>query len=120
MDDRAAGERAEDGSDRTGSDAPRAAGPIEWFTVPGRLLLVGTIVGVGGLFAWYVLTLVDELPPGRYPVIFFLGPVAVGGVVFFVAAAFALERMGVRIYRRDRCAPGKPRPERSAAERRSG
>jgi hypothetical protein len=53
------------------SDEPpqRRAGPIEWLTVPGRLLLIGTIVGCGGVLYWYFAITLANLPsesvPGR-------------------------------------------------------
>ena len=84
---------------------PPAAGPAEWFTVPGRLLLILTVAGAAALFAWYFLVLVDDLPAGSYPVVVFVAPVAVGAVLFFLSAAFVLERIGVRIYQRGRDEP---------------
>jgi hypothetical protein len=80
----------------------QAPGPVEWLTVPGRLLLIATVAGAAGVFAWYFLAVVDDLPPGSVPVLFFLAPVAIGAVVFFFVTAFVLRRGGVPIYRQDR------------------
>lgn len=73
-----------------------------WLTVPGRLLLVATILGSAGLFALYFLGTFPGFPAGRYPLFMWVVPVAMIGLVFFRCAAFLLEKLGVRIYRRDR------------------
>jgi hypothetical protein len=74
-------------------------GPADWFTVPGRLLLVFTLIGCMGLFYWYFMSTAESLPGGSYPILMWVVPVALGGGAFFLAAAFVLERLGVRIYR---------------------
>ncbi len=75
------------------------AGPIEWLTVPGRLLLIGTIIAWAAGLYWYVAITLPNLPSGRYPVIFWVVPVLLAAFFFFLAAAFVLERLGVKIYR---------------------
>jgi len=75
------------------------SGPVEWFTIPGRLLFIVTSIGCGaglyGVFFWAV----DNLPRGSYPVVLWIAPIALAGVLFFLISAFILERMGVLIYR---------------------
>ena len=75
-------------------------GPADWLTVPGRLLLIFTLVGGMGLFYWYFMSTAESLPSGSYPILVWVVPVALGGVAFFVGMAFIFERIGVRIYRR--------------------
>ena len=86
------------------SDEPpqRRAGPVEWLTVPGRLLLICTIVGCAGVLYWYFAITLPNLPGGRYPLVVWVVPVLLGAFFFFLIAAFLLERLGVQIYRRDR------------------
>jgi hypothetical protein len=75
-------------------------GPADWLTVPGRLLLIVTLVGCMGLFYWYFMSTESSLPSGSYPVLMWIVPVALGGFIFFVGMAFVFERIGIRIYRR--------------------
>ena len=37
-------------------------GPADWFTLPGRLLLVVTLIGCMGLFYWYFMSTAESLP----------------------------------------------------------
>jgi hypothetical protein len=76
-------------------------GPITWFTVAGRLLLIVTMILTGGLMYWYVFATVPELPAGSYPVVMWAFPLLITGFLFFWLTAFVLERLGIRIYRRD-------------------
>lgn len=69
-------------------------------TVPGRLLFVVTLLGAGAVLVLYILESLPGFPAGRYPVYMWALPVAMAGVLFFFGAAFALEKLGVRIYRR--------------------
>ncbi len=69
--------------------------------MPGRLLLIGTIVACGAVLYWYVAVTLPDLPGGRYPLIMWVVPVLLAAFFFFLLAAFVLERLGVRIYRRD-------------------
>jgi len=77
-------------------------GPIQWLTVPGRLLLIGTIIACGGLLYGYFAHTLPLLPRGSYPVYMWVVPVLLVGLFFFLVTAFLLERIGVRIYRRNR------------------
>ena len=82
-------------------DDPSNESPVaRWLTIPGRLLLILTLLAFAGGFTLYVIAVAGDLPPGRYPVAVFILPVLVGAAGFFAAAAFVLERLGVRIYRR--------------------
>jgi hypothetical protein len=87
------------------ADRPRHPGPIEWLTLPGRLLLMFTVVSCGAAFYFYFMATAHDVPAGRYPVLIWLAPIGVGGVVFFVSTAFLLEKLRVPIYRRN-----SPRP----------
>jgi uncharacterized RDD family membrane protein YckC len=79
---------------------PRYPGPADWFTVPGLLLLIFTILACAATFVWYFLATSDNLPAGSYPIFFWLFPILTGGLFFFLIAAFLLEKLGIRIYRR--------------------
>ncbi len=77
-----------------------ARGPARWLTISGRLLLTATLVGFGGAFAAFLLWAMENLPSGRYPLFVLVFPLLVAAAAFFFAAAFLLERVGVRVYRR--------------------
>jgi hypothetical protein len=74
-------------------------GPAEWLTVPGRLLLIATLAGGAGALYFYFMAGYEGLPPGRYPVLLWVVPVALAAGAFFFVAAFVLERLGVCVYR---------------------
>jgi uncharacterized membrane protein YgdD (TMEM256/DUF423 family) len=71
-----------------------------WLTIPGRLLLIGTLLGAGALFCAYFLATAPELPSGRYPMLMWIIPLGIAGFLFFRVAAFVLEKIGIRIYTR--------------------
>jgi hypothetical protein len=80
-----------------------------WLTVPGRLLLICAIVGtIGGGVWWFEWTCTGPTP-GSYPVIFWTSPVLLAGGAFFGLGALALERIGVKVFKR---------PQDRASERR--
>jgi hypothetical protein len=86
--------------EESGRKRPHYPGHADWFTIPGRLLLICTLIACIGLFYWYFMSTAESLPGGSYPILIWIVPVALAGVAFFVAAAFIFERVGVRIYRR--------------------
>lgn len=73
------------------------------FTFAGRLLLLATVLVVGGSF-YFIVMFVNEkvesgsLPSGHYSVAFLLIPGVIAAAVFFVAISFILELVGVRIW----------------------
>lgn len=70
-------------------------------TLPGRLLLILTVVGVAFGLAGFFLWVVDDLPTGSYPVLMFVLPVLLGGAAFFAIGALVLRLVGVRVFRAD-------------------
>lgn len=73
------------------------------FTFAGRLLLLATLLLVGGAFYWFVMFMNDKadsgiLPSGHYSVAFLLIPGVIVALVFFVVVSFILELVGVRIW----------------------
>ena len=75
-------------------------GPADWLTIPGRLLLILTLIGFAGGYGLYMLWGLENLPRGSYPILFFIVPVLLVAALFFVVTAFVLERLGIHIYRR--------------------
>jgi hypothetical protein len=78
--------------------------PLRMFTFAGRLLVLATLLVVGGMFYWFVMFVNGEvengvLPSGRYPIAFLLIPGVIVACLFFGLASLALERFGVRIWR---------------------
>ena len=78
-----------------GDDAPPIA---KWLTVPGRLLLIATVLGCAALFYFYFMSSYEDLPAGRYPLMLWLAPILFGGALFFFGAAWLLEKLGISIY----------------------
>src|ERR1051325_5755505 len=74
--------------------------PVDKLTIPGRLLLILTILLFGGTCFFYFMYVVQDLPSGRYPVFMFWFPVALVSAIFFLIAAWILERLGIPIYKR--------------------
>ena len=75
-----------------------------YFTLPGRILVVVTVVlGAGAPIAvfWF---LHDSLRPGRYPLLFFALPVWIGLAFAFAIVVAILRRMGIPILRRQEIA----------------
>ena len=87
--------------DDDGRHAGGSPGPAEWLTVPGRLLLIATLAGAAGTFYFYFMQTYGDLPAGRYPVLLWVVPVAAAAVAFFFIASLLLQRLGVRIYRKE-------------------
>ena len=79
---------------------PRRSGPIEWYTVAGRLLVMVTVVGSAAAFYVFFMGTFPSFPAGKYPVAIWLVPIAIAGFLFFKFIAFALQKIGVEIYRR--------------------
>lgn len=75
----------------------RPPSPIDKLTIPGRLLLIGSLVlfGIGFYFAFIG---VEDWPAGTYPLFVILMPVGFGTCIFYFGGAWILERLGVQIY----------------------
>lgn len=76
----------------------RTPSPIDKLTIPGRLLLIGTLFLFGLGFYWSFMFFGRNFPPGSYPVIFMCMPVFIACFLFFVGGAWMLERCGVQVY----------------------
>lgn len=74
--------------------------PLSRLTLPGRALLLVHLLGAIGGSALYICDMIPQLPAGRYPVLMFVVPVALGCFFSFLILAWALERFGIRIYKR--------------------
>lgn len=75
-------------------------GMQQFLTLPGRLLLLGCIVGTVALFVGYVEYTLPDFPSGRYPIFLWLVPTLCAGAAAFGIAAWILERVGVKVFRR--------------------
>ena len=74
--------------------------PSDYFTFPGRVLsLLTLVIAVGGPFAYFAWVM-DDLPPGRrYPLWFFALPVLTGAGLFFAACSALLKAIGVEVFK---------------------
>jgi len=77
--------------------------PLRMFTFAGRLLVLATLIIVGGMFYWFVMFVNDKaesgiLPSGHYSVAFLLIPGVIVALIFFVVVSFILELVGLRIW----------------------
>lgn len=90
-----------------GIECPRAepkqygSNPFEAFSVPTRLVIVGSIVASVCGTAIFICWIYEDLPPGSYPIWFFALPVLMAVGLFCVACLWALRLCGIPIYRRD-------------------
>ena len=68
-------------------------------TFVGRVLILVTLTFVvGGPFA-YFYWMVDDLPPGRYPLVLFALPILLVGALFFWVACVVLKSLGIAVFR---------------------
>jgi hypothetical protein len=76
--------------------------PADWLTIPGRLLLIFTIIAFGvGVYFFYMSGGPPFFKAGEeYPIIFWIGPVAIAALIFFMLAAFTLQLLGIRIFQK--------------------
>ena len=75
--------------------------PLKRLTLAGRmLLLIHLLLCIGGS-ALYICDFLPRLPVGSYPILMFVIPVGLVCCFVFLALAWVLERVGVKIYKRD-------------------
>ncbi len=80
------------------SDEPLVA---RLLTIPGRSLFLLTLLAWIGVTIAYITDTLPDFPPGRYPLLLWLTPTAVVAALSFWIIALVLERLGVRVYRRN-------------------
>ncbi len=74
--------------------------PLEKFTLTGRMLLMlHLLLGIGGS-ALYICDFIPQFPTGHYPIIMFVVPVGLACFFSFLFIAWALERLGIQIYKK--------------------
>ena len=73
---------------------------INKLTIPGRLLLIVTIMIFAGGVYFFFFQIIDSLLSGEYPWYMFCLPAALFCFFFFLCAGWLLERCGVKIYKR--------------------
>jgi hypothetical protein len=67
----------------------------QYFTMPGRILVLLTIVlAIGGTWVYLI---VDLLPAGRYPIFMFSVPIYLGAGLFFLIGRFVLKCFGYSV-----------------------
>jgi len=85
--------------------------PVEKLTLPGRLLLIFTVLLAAGGFYWTFFFFAENFPRGHYPLPFMCAPLLIGCFLFFIGLAWILERCGIQIYVK----PVPPPPSSAAA-----
>ncbi|HEY3901761.1 MAG TPA: hypothetical protein VGM54_24320 [Chthoniobacter sp.] len=71
---------------------------VERLTIPGRLLLVASVLLFAGSVAFVFYAVTEHAAFGIYPVAVFFMPACVWSALFFFLTARILEACGVRIY----------------------
>jgi hypothetical protein len=71
----------------------------EYFTMPGRILVLSTIVLAAGGPGLVIVFLHDSLPAGSYPLWFFYLPVWIMLAIVFCLATVILRQMGIQVIR---------------------
>jgi hypothetical protein len=71
---------------------------IEKLTIPGRLLLLVTVLLFAGGTYLTLHLVFEHFPTGSYPLFVILMPICIWCALFFLITARILERCGVRIY----------------------
>lgn len=72
-----------------------------WLSLPGRILLLISVVGWFGSSVAYLTETLPGFPSGRYPLLLWFVPTGIAAFVFFGITAMILERLGVRIYKQN-------------------
>jgi hypothetical protein len=85
----------------------------EYFTLPGRVLVLLTTVLATGGTAGYIAWAWDGLPPGSYPIWLFALPVLLAAGLFFALGLGVLRYFGVAVLK-DPDTPSDARAERTA------
>ncbi|MES2694946.1 MAG: hypothetical protein V4773_15855 [Verrucomicrobiota bacterium] len=75
-----------------------APSPIDKLTIPGRLLLIFTIILFGAGFYFMFLFIANNRPSRSFPVIFISVPILMVCFFFFLIGGWLLERCGVQVY----------------------
>ena len=71
----------------------------EYFTLPGRILVLVTLVLAVGGTCLVIVWLADSLSPGRYPIWFFAMPVLLGAGIFFALCVAILKLLGIAVFK---------------------
>jgi hypothetical protein len=69
--------------------------PLESLSIPVRLLIIFCLLGVGGATVAYTVWVSDQLPPGSYPVFFFVMPGLVAAALVFAAGLAVFRFFGI-------------------------
>lgn len=80
--------------------ANNSPGPAQWLTVPGRLLLIGSLAGAGLIIYFLAANTIRDLPNGVYSLGMWTLPGFLGALIFFAVSSRVLEARGIRIFRR--------------------
>jgi hypothetical protein len=71
----------------------------EYFTFPGRILVLLTVLlAVGGPFAYFALVW-EDLPPGSYPLLLFAMPFLILAALFFGLGVAVLRWFDVKVFK---------------------
>jgi hypothetical protein len=74
--------------------------PLNKFTRAGRMLVLSHLLLAIGGSALYIGGFLPGFPAGSYPIMMFVVPVALACFILFLVLSWALERLGIQIYRR--------------------
>jgi len=69
--------------------------PLEAFTLPGRLLVIASIMVAGGIFYWNVIYISENFPSGIYPLTFLLIPSLMGSFLFMGISTLILSLLKI-------------------------
>jgi hypothetical protein len=73
--------------------------PSEYFTFPGKILaLLTLVIAVGGPFAYFDW-IMDDIRPGTYPLWLFAMPVVLLALAFFGIGVALLRWLGIKVFK---------------------
>jgi hypothetical protein len=73
--------------------------PISLLTIPGRLLLILTLLLSGAAFVTYFLRIARDLPYGTYPILIFAMPIIVLAICFFYGASWMMKKFSIMTFK---------------------
>ena len=90
--------------------------PLRALTFVGRLLLLLTLIVAGGVFYYFVMYVLPDLPVRSYPIVFLLIPVLIGAGVFFIVVSLILQVCRIPVWTEDVKKQEAPPSESPASE----
>ena len=75
--------------------------PFEKWTIPGRLLAIGSVAFFAASLSFFMLWILPRLGPGRYPLFVFVIPILLLSALFFGLGVLVFRAVGLRLFKKE-------------------